>query len=64
MAYHYTYEKINEILSNIIKDIQITQVGKQDEIILSINYQQYIYQIEALIAEEIKKSKEKDKDAN
>lgn len=52
----YTHIKLDEIFSRVIQDVKITQVGGPKELIISINYHKYIYEIEDLIKEEIEKA--------
>lgn len=57
----HTHIVLDEIFARAIQDIRLTQVGGPKEMVISINYHKYIYEIEALIKEEVDKALEKER---
>lgn len=51
-----THEQISNILSKVISEIKIQQVGGSKEMVLSVNYQKYIYEIQSIMQKEINKA--------
>lgn len=59
-----THEQISNILSKVIGEIKIQQIGSSKEMVLSVNYQKYIYEIQSIMQKEINRAIEIEKQKN